>query len=85
MLGWIVQHTLISAARGVIVAYQRTLSPLLGTRCRYTPTCSQYAREAIEEYGLIKGGSLALLRMMRCNILFEGGYDPPVRRSGTSE
>ena len=44
--------------------------------CRYYPTCSQYALEAIEIHGTLKGGLLALRRLLRCNVLFPGGYDP---------
>ena len=56
--------------------YQRRISPLFGPKCRYYPTCSQYAVEAIEVHGLIKGSFLAIGRLMRCNILFPGGVDP---------
>lgn len=61
----------------LIKTYQLTLSPRFGHGCcRYTPTCSQYAIEAIEIHGIIKGSLLAVLRIMRCNPLFKGGYDP---------
>ena len=56
--------------------YQKRISPLFPPRCRYHPTCSQYAVEAIEGHGAIKGGLLALCRILRCNPLFPGGYDP---------
>lgn len=56
--------------------YQRFISPLLGPHCRYTPTCSQYAYEAISKYGFFKGGWLALKRILRCHPWHEGGYDP---------
>lgn len=60
-----------------IRTYQLTLSPRFSHgACRYTPTCSQYALEAVEIHGVIKGSALALLRIMRCNPLFKGGYDP---------
>jgi hypothetical protein len=57
--------------------YQRYLSPLkrYGT-CKYVPTCSQYAIEALEKYGVIKGGLLAAWRILRCNPFSKGGYDP---------
>ena len=57
--------------------YQRYLSPLKrhGT-CKYFPTCSQYAIEALEKYGVIKGGFLAVWRILRCNPFSKGGYDP---------
>ena len=61
----------------LIRTYQLTLSPRFSHgACRYTPTCSQYALEAIEIHGVLKGSLLALLRIMRCNPLFKGGYDP---------
>ena len=60
----------------VIRFYQRKISPLFGARCRFYPTCSQYALECLEVHGLLKGSFLALKRLMRCNILFPGGVDP---------
>jgi uncharacterized protein len=56
--------------------YQKYISPRLPDMCRYYPSCSHYAVEAIEVHGAIKGSFLALLRLLRCNILFPGGYDP---------
>ena len=56
--------------------YQRKISPLFPPRCRYYPTCSQYAKDAIEIHGVFKGLILAICRLMRCNILFPGGVDP---------
>lgn len=55
--------------------YQRRISPLFPPRCRYYPTCSQYALTAIERFGVIKGGLLAARRLLRCNPLFSGGVD----------
>jgi len=61
----------------LIRTYQLTLSPRFSHgACRYTPTCSQYALEAVEIHGVLKGAWLALLRILRCNPLFKGGYDP---------
>lgn len=61
----------------LIKFYQKYLSPLKGrATCIYTPTCSQYAIEALEKYGLIKGGCLAVWRILRCNPFAKGGYDP---------
>lgn len=60
----------------VIRFYQRRISPLFPARCRFYPTCSQYAVDAIEIHGLFKGLILAICRLMRCNILFPGGVDP---------
>lgn len=56
--------------------YREAISPAHPPCCRYIPTCSQYALEAIEKYGAIKGGYLALRRILRCNPLHKGGYDP---------
>ena len=60
----------------VIRFYQKKISPLFGPRCRYYPTCSHYAVEAVERFGAIKGSILTVLRLLRCNPLFPGGYDP---------
>ena len=56
--------------------YQRSISPLSPPRCRYIPTCSEYALEAVEKYGALKGGWLALKRLLRCHPFHKGGYDP---------
>lgn len=60
----------------LIKFYQQCISPLTPAACRYTPTCSQYAKEAILKYGPIKGGWLAMRRILRCNPLGGSGYDP---------
>ena len=60
----------------LIRGYQVTISPFLGGHCRFTPTCSAYAMEAIERYGALKGSWLALKRIGRCHPLCDGGYDP---------
>ena len=56
--------------------YQKYISPLRPACCRYIPTCSQYAIEALKEHGIIKGSALAIWRIMRCNPFCKGGYDP---------
>jgi putative membrane protein insertion efficiency factor len=56
--------------------YQKNISPLKGTKCPYTPTCSNYALQAVEKYGVVQGGFLALWRILRCNPFSHGGYDP---------
>ena len=61
---------------GLIRFYQRRISPLHPACCRFIPTCSQYALEAIQKYGVLKGGFLAMRRILRCNPLCKGGYDP---------
>ena len=60
----------------LISAYRYTLRPLLGANCRFFPTCSDYAREAIEKYGASRGAWLALRRILRCHPYHPGGYDP---------
>lgn len=69
-----------SAAKRLVVAlirgYQRYISPLLGPRCRFEPTCSHYAEQAIHRYGLSKGAWMALKRLLRCQPFSRGGYDP---------
>lgn len=66
--------------RGLVLAalrgYKRRLSPLLPPACRYTPTCSEYAIEAVERYGIGKGLALAAKRLLSCNPFSRGGYDP---------
>jgi len=69
----------ISLNRPILILiriYQITISPLLGSNCRYDPTCSHYAHEAIEKYGIIQGGRLAVKRILRCHPWQDGGYDP---------
>lgn len=57
--------------------YRRNISPIKGgPTCKFIPTCSQYAYEAISKYGALKGGALALWRLLRCNPFSKGGYDP---------
>ena len=60
----------------LIRAYQVALSPLLGPNCRYYPTCSQYAIEAIETHGSLRGAWLTIKRISRCHPWHEGGFDP---------
>ena len=59
-----------------IKGYQQTISPLVPTACRFMPTCSEYAYEAVSRYGAFRGGWLACKRILRCNPFFAGGYDP---------
>lgn len=60
----------------LIVGYQRLISPLLPSVCRYYPSCSQYTRESIERYGLGRGTWMGARRLLRCHPLHVGGYDP---------
>ena len=61
---------------GMIRFYRGAISPYTPAACRYTPTCSAYAQEAIEKYGARKGGYLAAKRILRCHPFHKGGYDP---------
>ena len=60
----------------VIIVYQKSVSPVFPPSCRYVPTCSQYAKEAIVKYGLFKGSYLAGRRLLRCHPFPAGGYAP---------
>jgi hypothetical protein len=60
----------------LIRAYQVTISPYLGDHCRFTPSCSAYAMEAIQKHGALRGGWLAIKRIARCHPFCDGGYDP---------
>jgi uncharacterized protein len=62
--------------QGLIRLYQRAVSPLLGPCCRYYPSCSQYALEALESHGLMRGLWLGARRIARCHPLHPGGFDP---------
>jgi len=64
------------AALVLIYFYRRAISPWLPPACRYYPTCSAYAIEAIEKYGFLRGGLLAVKRILRCHPFHAGGYDP---------
>lgn len=68
---------------GLIAFYRYGLSPLLGINCRFQPSCSEYAREALLRYGAFKGGRLAVRRIARCHPWGGSGYDPlPDEREG---
>jgi putative membrane protein insertion efficiency factor len=64
------------AAAALLRAYRRFLSPLLPPACRFEPTCSRYALEAIERHGALRGSLLAVRRLARCHPFHPGGYDP---------
>ena len=63
--------------------YKRRISPLLPPACKYTPTCSEYAMQALERYGAVYGGYLAARRLLRCHPFAKGGYDPVPERVDT--
>jgi putative membrane protein insertion efficiency factor len=76
-------------AMGLVYVYRWTVSPLLGNRCKYHPSCSQYALDALREYGFFKGSVLAGWRLLRCNPWSHGGVDYAhdqrlFRRGGTA-
>jgi len=60
----------------VIKFYRKYISPMKTTKCPYYPTCSMYGLEAVEKYGVIKGGFMTVWRILRCNPFSKGGYDP---------
>jgi putative membrane protein insertion efficiency factor len=70
----------VRAVRAVVLApivvYQKAISPALPRRCKYEPTCSRYAVDAIRSYGILRGVVLASRRVLRCNPWSDGGYDP---------
>ena len=71
----IAQRVTIYLLRG----YKWAISPMFLPSCRYVPTCSEYAMEAVERYGVVVGGFKTLLRLLRCHPFVKGGYDPVVR------
>jgi uncharacterized protein len=67
----------------VLTAYRRWLSPMMGPHCRFAPSCSAYAIEAVTAYGAARGSWLAIQRLAKCQPFFTGGYDPvPIRARG---
>ena len=68
-----------SLALGLLRGYKRWISPAFPPSCRYVPTCSEYAMEAVERYGMWRGGAMAVWRLMRCHPLAKGGLDAVVK------
>jgi hypothetical protein len=68
-----------------IRAYRRFLSPALPHHCRFAPSCSQYAIEAVETHGVLRGGCLAVRRLLKCQPFHPGGYDPVPERKTRGE
>jgi putative membrane protein insertion efficiency factor len=73
------------AALDLLRAYKWAISPIFPPSCRYTPTCSEYAMEAIERYGVFRGGMKAVGRILRCHPFVKGGYDPVIREAKRSD
>jgi putative membrane protein insertion efficiency factor len=73
-----------SLALGLLRFYKRWISPAFPPSCRYVPTCSEYAMEAVERYGAWRGGAMAAWRLMRCHPLAKGGLDAVVKSSAVS-
>ena len=66
-------------------AYKWAISPLFPPACRYVPTCSEYAMEAVERYGALRGGLMAIARLLRCHPFAHGGYDPVVKNGSDAQ
>jgi len=66
-------------------AYKWAVSPMFPPSCRYVPTCSEYAMEAVERYGAVRGGGMALGRLLRCHPFARAGYDPVVRTASEGQ
>ena len=75
------RHLRQRAALNLLSAYKWAISPMLPPACRYTPTCSEYAMEAIERFGVLRGGMKAIARVLRCHPFVKGGYDPVMREA----
>ncbi len=76
LLDYAMKTLLISPLIGLIRFYRYFISPLLGSHCRFYPSCSAYADEALQRHGLLRGGGLALHRLGRCHPWHPGGFDP---------
>ncbi|MGA7080701.1 MAG: membrane protein insertion efficiency factor YidD [Terriglobales bacterium] len=73
-----------SLALQLLRLYKRWISPAFPPSCRYVPTCSEYAMEAVERYGVLRGGAMAAWRLLRCHPFAKGGYDPVVKGPDTA-
>jgi uncharacterized protein len=74
-MGNFAQHVVLQLLR----AYKCAISPLLPPSCRYVPTCSEYAMEAVDRFGVLRGGWMSFTRLLRCHPFVRGGYDPVVK------
>lgn len=70
-----------NVARSLLRMYKAAVSPWLPPSCRYVPSCSEYAMEAVERFGVIRGGMMAAARVLRCHPFVRGGYDPVLQAS----
>jgi len=75
------QRVVLQILRG----YKWAISPMFPPACRYTPTCSEYAMEAVERYGVLRGGLKAAARILRCQPFAKGGFDPVVEKATASD
>ena len=73
-----------SFALWLLRSYKRWISPTLPPSCRYVPTCSEYAMEAVERYGALRGGAMAAWRVLRCHPFVKGGLDPVLKRHSSA-
>jgi uncharacterized protein len=73
-----------TAALAILRFYKRWISPSLLPSCRYVPTCSEYAMEAMDRYGVLRGSAIAIWRLLRCHPFVKGGYDPVVEHEISS-
>jgi putative membrane protein insertion efficiency factor len=69
------------AVLALLRVYKRIISPMLRPSCRYVPTCSEYAGDAVQHYGVVRGGAKAVLRLLRCHPLASGGFDPAIKHN----
>jgi len=79
------RHLLQRAAIQMLKAYKWAISPMFPPACRYIPTCSEYAMQAIERFGVMRGGLMAAARLSRCHPFVKGGYDPVSREATTGD
>jgi putative membrane protein insertion efficiency factor len=77
----VIARTIKIVMLALLRSYKWAISPLLPPSCRYVPTCSEYAAEAVERYGALRGSAMAIWRVLRCHPFVRGGYDPvPISR-----
>jgi putative membrane protein insertion efficiency factor len=76
---------MVRIAIGLLRIYRYFLSPLLGPRCRFLPTCSEYAMQALHTHGAVRGGWLSARRLCKCHPWHPGGFDPVPESTGSAE